>query len=423
MAKKISLGTRTFIGLVAGVALGSIAAGFDIAPLRTAALWIEPIGTLWVNAIRMTVVPLMVAMIIRGIASRDDTRSTGRLSARTLLLFVVMIAATTTFGAVVGSILLDIGPSLGDAAANTAAGTRPELPPFRDWLVGLIPTNPVKAAADGAILPLAVFSIIFGLAATRIATDLRKQLMQVLGAVVEALFAVVEWVLALAPIGVFALSLSLVVKTGTAAAGMFGYYILIACVLCSVSAIALYPIVAAVARVPIRAFARALATAQAVAFTSRSSLASLPAMMKGAETLGIPESITGLVLPLGVSVFKYASPIVRVVGTLFVARLYGHSLSLSEVTTIAAAIGVLSFYSPGIPSGGLLIIAPLYESLGLPLQGIGLLIALDTIPDMFLTTANVTGDMAVAVMVAAAEPAGAGEIADGETTITATADS
>ncbi len=405
MTSKPSLGTRTFLGLVAGVALGSIAAGFDIAPLKTAAQWIEPIGTLWVNAIRMTVIPLMVAMIIRGIASRDDTRSTGRLSARTLLLFVVMIAGTTAFGAVVGSVLLNLGPGLGDAAANTAAATKPELPPFRDWLVGLVPTNPIKAAADGAILPLAVFSIIFGLAATRVSAEPRKQLMQTLGAVVEALFAVVEWVLALAPIGVFALSLSLVVRTGTSAAGAFGYFILIACLLCSVAAIALYPIVAALAHVPMRTFARALATAQAVAFTSRSSLASLPAMMKGAEqVLGIPESITGLVLPLGVSVFKYASPIVRVVGTLFVARLYGHSLTISEVATIAAAIGVLSFYSPGIPSGGLLVIAPLYESLGLPLEGIGLLIALDAIPDMFLTTANVTGDMAVAALVAAREP-------------------
>ena len=400
MPKKISLGTLTFLGLVAGVALGSLAAGFDIAPLKTAAAWIEPIGTLWVNAIRMTVIPLMVAMIIRGIASRDDTRSTGRLSAQTFLLFVIMVAATTTFGAIVGSILLDIGPSLGDAAANTAVGTKPELPPFRDWLVGLIPTNPVKAAADGAILPLAIFSIIFGLAATRISAEPRKQLMQVLGAVVEALFAVVEWVLAVAPIGVFALSFSLVVRTGTSAAGAFGYFILIAAILMLVAIFALYPIIAALARIPMRAFARACVSAQAVAFTSRSSLASLPAMMKGAEQLGIPESISGLVLPLAVSVFKYASPIVRVVGTLFVARLYGHTLSVAEVATIAAAIGVLSFYSPGIPSGGLLVIAPLYESLGLPLEGIGLLIALDTIPDMFLTTANVTGDMAVVALVA-----------------------
>jgi proton glutamate symport protein len=401
--QKISLGTRTFIGLLAGVALGSIAAGFNVAPLKTAAQWIEPIGTLWVNAIRMTVIPLMVAMIIRGIASRDDTRSTGRLSARTLLLFAIMIAGTTTFGALAGPLLLNLGPSVGDAAANTAAATRPELPPFRDWLVGLIPTNPVKAAADGAILPLAIFSIIFGLAATRISVEPRLILMQALGAVVEALFTVVEWVLAVAPIGVFALSFGLVIRTGTSAAGAFGYFIVAVCLLCTIAALALYPIVSAFAHVSIRSFARACATAQAVGFTSRSSLASLPAMMKGAATIGLRDDVTGLVLPLAVSVFKYASPIVRLVGTFFVARLYGISLTLPETVTIAAAIGVLSFYSPGIPSGGLLVVAPLYESLGLPLEGIGLLIALDAIPDMFLTTANVTGDMAVAALVASSE--------------------
>jgi proton glutamate symport protein len=397
---KLSSGSRTFIGLLIGVALGSIAAAFDVAPLKTASQWIEPIGTLWVNAIRMTVIPLMVAMIIRGISARDDTKSTGRLSARTFGIFLTMIAATSLVGATVGPMLLNLLPSIGDAAANAGPATRPELPPFRDWLVGLIPTNPIKAAADGAILPLAVFSIIFGLAATQVNDQSRTLLNQTLGAIVEALFAVVEWVLRLAPIGVFALSFALVVRTGTSAAGAIGYFILITSVLVTLAALALYPITAALANVSVRSFARACATAQAVAFPARSSLAALPAMMKGAEThLGIPQHITGLVLPLGVSVFKYASPIVRIVGTLFVARLYGIPLGVAEIATIGAAIGVLSFYSPGIPSGGLMVITPIFESLGLPLAGIGLLIALDTIPDMFLSAANVTADVSVAALV------------------------
>jgi Na+/H+-dicarboxylate symporter len=119
--------------------------------------------------------------------------------------------------------------------------------------------------------------------------------------------------------------------------------------------------------------------------------------------LRIPQHVASLALPLGVSIFKYVSPIVRVVGTLWVAHLYGITLGVPQVAAIALGVGILSFYSPGIPSGGLLVITPLYESLGLPMQGIGLLIALDPIPDMFITTGNVTGDMAVAALVARGE--------------------
>jgi Na+/H+-dicarboxylate symporter len=403
----MTLGTRTLLALAAGVALGSLAAGFDIGPLKAFATLIEPIGTLWVNAIRMTVIPLMVAMIVRGIATQRDAGTTGRLSARTLFWFIALIAGTTTFAALVAPPLLEFMPErAGDAAALAPATQRPELPPFRDWLIALIPTNPIRAAADGAVLPLAVFSIVFGLALARVKMDVREPLLHVLGAIVESLFAVVEWILWLAPVGVFALSLSLVVRTGTSAAGMFGFFIVLSSALCIVAILALYPLTAWLARIPIRTFARACATPQAVAFTSRSSLASLPAMMKSSESvLQLPEHVTGLVLPLAVSVFKYASPIVRIVGTLFVARLYGIELSVAETAGIAFGIGALSFYSPGIPSGGLLVITPLYESLGLPIEGIGLLIALDAIPDMFLTTANVTGDLSVAALVSSAEPA------------------
>src|SRR5262245_24308633 len=236
----MSQGARTLLGLALGVALGTLAAGLGIAPLKTAASWVEPIGTLWVNAIRMTVIPLMVSMIVRGIATQRDSATTGRLSARTLTWFAVLIAFSTTFAAVVGApILSSVATPLNNVAVAGGAQTA-ELPPFRDWLIGLVPANPVKAAADGAILPLAVFSIIFGLALARVSSDLRDSLLRVLGATVEALFAVVEWVLRLAPIGVFALSFSLVVRTGTSAAGMFGFFIALSSAMVIVGILALY---------------------------------------------------------------------------------------------------------------------------------------------------------------------------------------
>ena len=146
-------------------------------------------------------------------------------------------------------------------------------------------------------------------------------------------------------------------------------------------------------------FARACAPAQAVAFSTRSSLASLPAMLESAEhQLKLPMSVGGVVLPVAVALFKFASPIVRGTGTLFVAYLYGIDIGAVEIITIMAAVAGLSFYSPGVPSGGLFVMTPVYIALGLPVEGIGLLIALDLIPDMFITTANVTADMSVAMI-------------------------
>ncbi|MCZ6499368.1 MAG: cation:dicarboxylase symporter family transporter, partial [Gammaproteobacteria bacterium] len=158
-----------------------------------------------------------------------------------------------------------------------------------------------------------------------------------------------------------------------------------------------------IGRIPLVSFARACAPAQVVGFSTRSSLASLPAMFTAAEDLKYSPSVTGFVLPVAVSIFKFASPIGRAGGTYFIARLYGIELGPTEIIVIAGAIGLLSFYSPGIPSGGLLIMAPLYVSLNLPVEGIGILIALDQIVDMFLTPANVTANLTVVSMLTRSE--------------------
>jgi Na+/H+-dicarboxylate symporter len=240
----------------------------------------------------------------------------------------------------------------------------------------------------------------FALALRRVSGPAREVVARTFEAIRETAVVLIGWILAVAPIGVFALVLALTSRLGAAAAGALGYFVLIACVLVIVATLALYVVVAAVGRTSVRAFARAIAPAQAVGFTTRSSLAALPALVAGAEKLGVPAALSGLVLPLGVSVFKYASPIVRIVGTFFVAKLYGIELGPAQIAAIAAALGVLSFYSPGIPSGGLFVMSPIYLAFGLPIEGVGILIALDFIPDMFLTTANVTADLAVPVLLA-----------------------
>jgi Na+/H+-dicarboxylate symporter len=286
------------------------------------------------------------------------------------------------------------------AAAHTAGEVT--LPPFRDWFVGLLPANPVQAAAQGDILPLVIFTVIFGLAATRIEPELRDALTRGARAVSEAILVVVGWILATAPVGVFALTLGLAAKTGFSVIGAVGGFFLVVGVLLIAAILALYPLAGVAGGVSVRAFARACAPAQAVGFSTRSSMASLPVLLEEAErTLELPEHVSALVLPAAVAVFKYASPIARIAGTYLIATLFGIELRALEWAALAAFLGLLSFYSPGIPSGGLFVMAPIYQAFGLPLEGIGILIALDLVPDMLLTTVNVTADMAVAVVAAA----------------------
>ena len=398
-----SLAARVLTGLVLGLALGIWLSEVDAPWAGTVVAWVEPVGALWVNAIRMTVIPLIVSLLLGGIAA-SGAGTVARVGGRAVAWFAGLVACTSTTAAlVVPPAFRALGaegwqiPVVGGAGAATSV----TLPPFRDWFVGLLPSNPVQAAAQGDILPLVLFTVIFGLAATRIAPELRDSLVRGAHAVSEAILVVVGWILATAPVGVFALTLTLAERTGLSVIQAVGGFLLVVIVLIILAIVALYPLVRVVAGIPIRLFAKACAPAQAVGFSTRSSMSTLPILLEQAErTLGLPKHVTGLVLPAAVSVFKYASPMTRIAGTYLIATLYGIELGMVEWASLAAFLGVLSFYSPGIPSGGLFVMAPIYQAFGLPLEGIGILIALDLVPDMFLTAANVTADMAVAALVA-----------------------
>lgn len=402
----MSLPQRIGIALLAALALGAVVAATDVALLDALPPLVEPLGALWVNAIRMTVVPLVVSLVITGIAGARDTRTVGRIGGGAVLLFGVFVAAVAAFTLLVAPPLLALLPVDAGAleAFSATAGQTAEaaqLPPFRDWLVELIPPNPMQAAADGAMLPLLVFAALFGLALTRTRTSAGATVVGFFQGVADATFVLVHWILELAPIGVFGLVLPLAATLGAGAAAAFGGFVVVAVGLVVVVNLALYPVTVLAAGIPLGRFARGCLPAQVVGFSTRSSLASLPAMIEGAEErLGLPSQVTGLVLPAAVSVFKFASPAVRLTGTLFVARLYGIELGGLELAVVAASIALLSFYSPGIPSGGLFVMTPVYLAFGLPVEGIGLLIALDLIPDMFITTANVTADLSVAAILA-----------------------
>ncbi len=402
---QMSLNARVLIGLALALAGGIAISLSSSGAVTSIPSLVEPVGTLWVNAIRMTIVPLIMSLLITAIAGDHQSGLVATLGGKTIGLFVVMVTMVCVFTALTAPpllALLHLDPATAASlrAATSAATTSGtvELPPFRDWLVGLIPSNPFRAAVDGAMLPLIVFTVLFALALARIADTQREAVLGFFVAVKDAMFVLIGWIMAAAPFGIFALVLPLAAQMGATAAGAFGYFLFFTCSLILIAMALLYPLAVVAGRVPLATFARACAPAQVVGFSTRSSLASLPAMFAASEKLRFSPQISGLVLPFAVSLFKFASPIGRASGTYFIARLYGIELGPVEIAVIAAAIGLLSFYSPGIPSGGLLIMTPLYAALNLPLEGIGILIALDLLIDMTITPTNVTANLTVAAM-------------------------
>jgi Na+/H+-dicarboxylate symporter len=395
---------RVLIGLILGFATGLAIAGresFAIVPAL-----VEPVGTIWINAIRMTVIPLVVASLIVGVASAPDTRTVGRLGGRAVLLFILIVFLSAVVGVVATPIALagihadPAAVAAMQATAPSAAGSASAIPTFSEWLVSLVPVNPVKSASDGAMLPLIVFSVLFGLSLTRIDASQRVRVVNGLRGIQDATFVLVRWVLIAAPIGVFALTVPLATRLGVGAAGAVALYIAVVSILCVLfMLLVLYPAASVFGRIPIARFARIAFPVQAVAMSSRSSMGSLPVMIEELGTrLRLPNSITGFLLPLSASVFRAGAGIGITGGACFLAALYGVDLTTPQLATIAVTTTLLSFSIPGIPAGSIIAMVPVLLAAGLPIEGVGILIGVDTIPDMFRTTANVTGSMTVAVI-------------------------
>ena len=395
---------RVLVSLVAALAIGVVIAQSHNAVALAATRLIEPLGILWVNAIRMTVLPLVVSLLISGIAGAASAASVGRVGGRAFVVFAGLLALSAVFAFLVGPALYSLAPAVAGAgrAALLSGATPPDAaPPLSAWFTTLIPSNPVKAAADGAMLPLVVFGVLVGLAMSRTPEPRRTVLLDMATGVSEVMLVLVRWVIALAPFGVFALVLPTAAKLGAGLVGDVGTYVVVFAGCCLLFVAVLYVVVRVAGGIPVGQFARAALPPQAVAIGSSSSLASLPALIESAERrLRLSPAVMGFVLPLAVGTFKVAAPITWTVGALFVARLAGVSLGTPELLTVALTAMVTSFSTPGVPHGGFLLMVPLLTSLGLPAAGVGVLIAIDAIPDVFATMLNVTGDLVAAGIVA-----------------------
>ena len=384
---------RVVVALIAGLAIGIAGAAWNTTAMTAIAAAVEPVGIIWTNAVRMTVIPLVVALMITGVATMADTRTLGRLGVRAVPLFLGLLLASGFFALLTAPLLLDRLPSdvssaLSRFIPDTAAVRR--MPTLADRVTSMVPANPIESAAEGALLPLVVFSVIFGLALTRLDAAKRQPVVAVLQSVADAMLVVVGWVVAVAPIGIFALALGLGEAMGAASARLFVYYVATLSGVLLAFTLLLYPLTALLGRVSLRRFALAAVPAQTIAFSTRSSLAALPVMVTSArEHFAATPPVTGFALPLAVSVFRLNVPIAWVVGALFLSKLYGVPLDAGQMVGLVFTATLIAFSVPGIPSASLFLVAPVLVELGLPAASVGILIALDVVPDMFKTALNV----------------------------------
>lgn len=402
------MAVRVLLALLAGLTAGALIAAIDVPELRTVAAVIEPVGTIWVRGLQMTLIPLVLSLLVTGVVATVDTGGAGRLGATALGVFLALLTGTALVSWLLATPLVSripIDPATTEmmraSADSSVLATARQLPAFSDLLVTTVPANPVRAAVDGAMLPLVTFAILFGLALARVAVERRDAVASVFRAIADAMTVIVGWLIAVAPAGVFALAMTLVVRTGLGAVRALALYIALLTAVIILVTVLLYPVAVIAGRQSLTRFARALVPPQAIAFSARSSLAALPAMVEAARSrLGLPAPVTSFVLPLAVTTLRLSTPIMWSVSIPFLARLYGIHLGADQLILLVGAGILLSFSVPGLPSASIFLMGPFITGLGIPIEALGLLIAADSIPDLFKGVLNVTGHVTSSAIVA-----------------------
>jgi Na+/H+-dicarboxylate symporter len=362
---------------------------------------------MWLNALRMTIVPLVVALLITGVAASAEAARAGRLTTRAIVLFVVILWLSSILAAGVTPALLELFPlpAQSIAALRQAMGGGEQVaqvPGFADFLRGIVPTNPIAAAAEDAILPLIVFTLVFAFALTRLPAEPRARLVGFFEAVGDTMLVIINWVLWIGPVGVFALAYVVGARAGGEAFGALLHYVLIVTAVGTIVWLAAWPLAWAGGGVSPLRFTRAIAPSQAVAFSTQSSLATLPAMLRAAERLDVPVAASGVLLPMAVAIFRATGPAMNLAVAIYIAYWFGIELTPAALALGVAAAATTTMGAAGIPGQASFItsIAPICLAMGVPVEPLGLLIAVEVLPDLMRTLGNVSMDVAATVTVA-----------------------
>lgn len=391
-------GKLTLAGLVAGLVLGLVLAGDPraIPVLKVAG----PIGSLWLQGLQMTILPLVAGLLFSGIVETIAVAQAGAMARRTLGIIIGFLAFSAALGAVAMPLLLDLFPV--PPGVRFTHGEEPAaVPGIADFLSSLMPENVISAAAANAMLPVIVFVALFAVASTRLADEPRRALAVLFEGVAGAMMVVIGWVLALAPIGVFALGFGLGVRSGGAALGALAHYIVLVTAVGTVVMVAGYLIAAFAGRRRLSAFAAAVLPAQVVAISTQSSIATLPAMLASSRRLGVSGTTAEFVLPLAVTLFRATGPAMNMAVAVYAARLAGMELTTGALVAGALVAFATTFGAVSLPGTISFVssIGPIAAAMGTPLWPLGVLVAVEVLPDLMRTVGNVTMDVALTTAV------------------------
>ena len=379
----------------------SVCAGLVIGPegLPFVNKWIAPIGTIFINFIKMMIVPVVTCSLIVGVTSLGgDSKKLGRISAKTICLYLITTAVAIVLGFAVAGI---IQPGVGLDIAGKVAPKVKEAPTFMQVLVNMVPTNPIDAMAKGQILPVIIFALLVGIGITQLDEKRSRFLMDLYDAGAEVCYKIIAMVMKFAPLGVFALLLPVVCKNGPKVLLPLLSVILAVAIGCALQCILVYSTLASTMGGvnPVKFF-RGMSEAMMLAFTTCSSAAALPVNMKNCqEKLGLSREVTSFVLPLGCTINMDGTALYMGVCSLFVANAFGVNLTSSDMIMIVFTGTLASIGTAGVPGAGLIMLAMVLQAVQLPMEGLALVAGIDRVLDMFRTCVNITGDGAVCCVV------------------------
>ena len=389
---KLPVAARILIGLLAG-----LGAGYVSGPHSAVLPVVQAIGGIWLDGLRMSIIPLVFALIVVGIGTGLGAGGSTGVARRALIHFIVLLFASAVFGVVLGSALFNNWTVTGLDTLRTGSARVPDLPPLEQSLRALVPSNPIASAAQGAVVPVVVFALFFALALRRIDASRAALIGEFFKGVADALLVIIGWVLWVAPLGVFALAFDVTARGGLAVGAVLAWYVAVRVIGAIVLTLAFILAVAVLARTSLSAFVRAVLPAQSVALSTQSSLASLPAMLGATRTLALPDQAAGTVLPLAVALFRIGAPTAIAIATLALARMNGIELGLGQLALVALLATLNNLVIAGLPNqiSFFAAYAPVALAVGIPIEMLALFLAVDTVPDMFSTVANVTADVAI----------------------------
>lgn len=391
--------------LVIGILLGALSASIPGTVQGVALQVTNAVGGMWLNALKMTVIPLIVALMVTAVARGADAARTGRIAATSLVWFAALYVVSAILGAIFTPLILQLLPLPEATAEALRAGiaaidpkeTMSPIPGISDFFQSLISPNIFASAAADQVLQLVVFALLFALAVSRLPEVNRQPILSFFQSIAQALLVLIGWILWIAPLGVFALSFGVGNGAGAAALSAVVHYIIVVSLVGVVVLAAAYLVALLAGRISPIPFGKAMLGPQTVAITTQSSLVSLPAMLGSSRLLGVREDVADVTLPLAVALFRGTGPAMNLAVVIYIAHAFGVDLSLSHLIAATAIASVMSYSSVSLPGqiGFFAAIAPIAVAAGVPVAPLALFVAVETIPDIFRTVGNVTLDVAV----------------------------